>query len=815
MKIRLLTCLFFLRILLLKNIAFGQNYSFSRIGTVDLKGGYLGFASWCDFNSDGRMDVFVTGLDFGGDFKHALFYKNDGNNTFSETQIKNIPRVIYGSHSWGDYDNDGNIDLLYSGTKSGMSEDNITKLYRNNGNDSFTEININLIQVGEGDVDFVDLNNDGKTDLFLMGVDNYDQFNLAVYKNKGNSVFEYKNVSIARISGKRGNFSKCESRWADFDNDGLKDLVVSMSTASDFSFRFYKNLGNFEFQEVQIGLPRLNYISMAVGDINQDGLIDIVYVGSSSQRLSWTEQNNMNVLVNKGNLKFENTQSIQGVGVFWNNMDIADYTNDGYPDIIYHGSRENKEINIYSNNKNNTFAYTFHHIMSCEEGGSLFGDINNNNVLDILHYGRMKYPYDFEATYVYENTIGIANGKPLPPSELQMNAFKNDISFSWNHGTDDSTKSAGLYYNVRLGTKTSPDSLIAGNSTDTNLKFYHWGNVNKNRELKYKHFPEGRYMFNVQTIDNSYNVSRYSEPLEFCFKHSKGVFQDTITICSGDSVKLDPGEGFKGYKWNTGAQERVFYAKNAGQYNLILTDQDNCLRSETVFLKVKNKPEIDLGKDTTACIGDTISFQVPKYKQTLWSNNSAETSINVTETGKYRVWVTGFNNCVATDSVYAQFNAVPGVNLGNDTCLGFSDTLVLAVAGNYSSYLWSNGSKNVNMPVIAARAKPGPNIFWLKVTDGFGCSNTDTILVSINPFVKIDVYPVPFKNELNIRFDKRIGGKTIFEILDLNGKLIYKSESNGTIDFQKLEVLDPKKGLYFLRIRNELNYINQIFKIAH
>jgi hypothetical protein len=51
-------------------LGFGQ--TFQRIENIDLKSGYLGFESWCDFDSDGFLDIFVTGVDFGGDLQHAI-----------------------------------------------------------------------------------------------------------------------------------------------------------------------------------------------------------------------------------------------------------------------------------------------------------------------------------------------------------------------------------------------------------------------------------------------------------------------------------------------------------------------------------------------------------------------------------------------------------------------------------------------------------------------------------------------------------------------------------------------------------------------
>lgn len=710
MKSHFLHCFLIIQILITNSFIYAQNYCFSKIDGIDLKGGYLGFASWCDYNSDGKLDIFVTGEDFGGDFQHAMLYNNNGDNTFSESNVSNIPRVIYGSSSWCDYDNDGNIDLLYSGTTSGMSEDNITKVYQNDGKGNFTDINAPVVQVGEGHVEWVDINNDGKTDIFLMGISNHDQFEVGVYKNNGNNSFEKKDNPFTPIYGRRGNFSKCEAKWADFDNDGLKDVVIAMSSASDFSFRFYKNLGSFNFQEINIGLPRLNYVSMAPGDINQDGLIDLIYTGSLSQTLYSSEQNNIQILINKGNMNFENAPSITSVGVFWNNIELADYTNDGYPDILYYGSRDNSVVYIFKNNKNNTFSFAHHYILDSEEGGSLFGDVDNNNVLDILHYGRMKYPNDYEATYVYKNTIGTSNLKPGPPTEIKLNAFENDLSFKWNTGTDDSTKSDGLYYNIRIGTKTNPDSIISGNSTDTKLKFIQLGNMNKNKTFQYSDFPEGHYTINIQSIDNSYNVSKFSEGVDFCFKHPKGMFSDTLSICQGDSIKLEADLGFINYKWNTAEDTREIYVKNEGIYNVNLLDNENCLSSEVVFVRVNALPIINLPAQLYISDNDSAILDAGSQRKSyLWSTgDTTQTTIfygKKDEMGDHAIWVkvSDKNSCTSIDTTIINVSLKNGIMEVNDITFNiYPNPATDIISLNYSVL---KDKKDVTIQIINNKGK--------------------------------------------------------------------------------------------------------------
>lgn len=90
-----------------------NSQNFDLLNTQDFKGGFEGFASFVDYNNDGFLDVFVTGSDFNHSYPNAVFYDNNGDATFTESDINNLPRTIYGDYSWGDYDNNGTLDLIY------------------------------------------------------------------------------------------------------------------------------------------------------------------------------------------------------------------------------------------------------------------------------------------------------------------------------------------------------------------------------------------------------------------------------------------------------------------------------------------------------------------------------------------------------------------------------------------------------------------------------------------------------------------------------------------------------------------------------
>ena len=132
-----------------------------------------------------------------------------------------------------------------------------------------------------GNSDWVDIDNDGLLDIFLIGFNESKSIIIKSYKNIQNDDFiEVDITSIESIPGSTVNAGVNSARWADLDGDGLKDVVIAQSTSEDFVLEVYKNLGNFSFEKQNVGLPKLSYVAMELGDVNNDNLIDIIFTGS-------------------------------------------------------------------------------------------------------------------------------------------------------------------------------------------------------------------------------------------------------------------------------------------------------------------------------------------------------------------------------------------------------------------------------------------------------------------------------------------------------------------------------------------------------
>jgi len=156
-------------------------------------------ASWGDYDNDGDFDLFVCNGSGSYNVNNYL-YKNNGNGTFSKITdgiIVNDGGYSYVS-SWIDYDNDGWLDLFVINRKS-----TAPFLYHNNGDDTFTKITNEPILENDGlDFDAAcwgDYDNDGFLDLFISTWHSKNR----LYRNNGNS----NNWLKIKLEGKISNHS--------------------------------------------------------------------------------------------------------------------------------------------------------------------------------------------------------------------------------------------------------------------------------------------------------------------------------------------------------------------------------------------------------------------------------------------------------------------------------------------------------------------------------------------------------------------------------------------------------------------------------
>lgn len=304
-----------------------------------------------------------------------------------------IPGLGRSSTVWGDYDNDGDLDLaIQGGTASDIAT---TRIYRND-NGIFTDLGANLVALRDGCLNWVDYNKDGNLDLFIMGItDNYERCSI-LYKNEGNGIFVKTQFAFPGVaSGK--------SAWGDLDKDGYPDLVISGDTLSLNAFTaVYKNLEGNGFQKLAIPLPNLVSSMITIGDVDCNGDLDII-IGGDGESGNITQ-----IYYNYGMEFIAGTWPFQGTTA--GSIALVDVNRDGYPDIISMGMDflvGESIFKIYINNQNDNWTEQISYFTGLFTGNISLADFNLDGITDFVATGKSN-GCGSAATFLY---LGIGNGK--------------------------------------------------------------------------------------------------------------------------------------------------------------------------------------------------------------------------------------------------------------------------------------------------------------------------------------------------------------------------------------------------------------------
>jgi hypothetical protein len=271
-------------------------------------------AAWVDLDNDGLLDLVVLRYvqwDFDdvwcGEHREGyrsychpdifpaispLVYHNDGHGHFTEASVKmglDKPGKGLGI-AIADFDRDGKIDIAIA------NDSMLEFLYRNKGNGTFEEVGLPAEIAVDGDgrtyagmgVDFQDFNNDGLPDLIITNLANQKY---ALYRNNGDASFTYDSY-LSGIGGMTLLHSGWGIRFLDYDNDGLKDLLIAQGHDLDTIELNYPQLHYKEpmllarntgkgFIDVSAQSGDIFHQAwaargMAIGDIDNDGRIDAV-----------------------------------------------------------------------------------------------------------------------------------------------------------------------------------------------------------------------------------------------------------------------------------------------------------------------------------------------------------------------------------------------------------------------------------------------------------------------------------------------------------------------------------------------------------
>ncbi len=369
----------------------------SQVNVVDL---HLGSVKYLDYDNDGDIDLVTSGQNYNDIYTFYLTVYENENGTFSVSQ--QLEGVVYSSIETGDYDNDGDLDLLVSGAFQDAGGASLyTRIYEN-VNGTFSDANAGLPAVQNGNAVFADVDNDSDLDILITGYDiNGDNFS-ALYTNDNGS------YTLATLP-----FTTAESWLAlgDYDNDGDLDFAYTgYDDNYDYVTKIYNNDGN--------------------GTFTDSGFL------------------------------------LEGVGNFTGNNPVVwgDYDNDGDLDLVFAGTDNNYDDKTYLYTNNQTsFDLASEGLINLGSYANLkFIDLDGDNDLDFAISGGSDVDGYVGRTRFFENNTTVANAAPNAPSNLISSANPNNsMTFSWDAATDDFTPSNGLFYMLTVGTTQGGNEIAS------------------------------------------------------------------------------------------------------------------------------------------------------------------------------------------------------------------------------------------------------------------------------------------------------------------------------------------------------------------
>jgi hypothetical protein len=532
---------------------------------------------------------------------------------------------------------------------------------------------------------------------------------------------------------------------ADFDGDGLKDIVTNSAIMRNTS----TGVGNIGLVYVTNSRGVSNY-QVGAGDFNNDGKIDIIGNNGNGIYIAF------NTSTGPGNFNFTNRIYITNVGVRCTGIQIADVDGDGKTDFLGSQGSTNRAVSIRNTTANGSFTPSFEAPEYWNSGGaypyrSMIADFDKDGKIDFTSCNF----YGATNVAIWRNTSIVGNISFAPTVNFSSPTRNYRIGVGDVDGDgypDVVTKSLGVnVFSVYRNTSSAPGAISFAPRID----------YSSSRQAEVSGIVigdlDGDFVPDIATSGISSNTIR--------FHRNTGAQNDvtpptavcrniTVALSPNGTVSITPEMIDNGSGDACGIESLTlslsdFTCADIGPNTVTLTATDGAGNSASCTATVNVQPAaIIVAGQSTVCQGETVPMNANDGDTFQWkkdgTNIAGATNQNyiATTTGAYTVVVTNAGGCSGESLVTpVVVNENPTVDIspsGNAFLCPPSGTATLT-ATQSSIYQWMKDG--VDIPNATQQTYEATTVgsYSVSVIDLFGCSAvSDVTTISANP-AEIDV----------------------------------------------------------------------------
>lgn len=571
-------------------------------------------------------------------------------------------------------------------------------------------LNNSINQSGFNSVACGDIDNDGDKDLAFTSNLGTNPRDIYVYSNDGSATFSEEDDTSLSLPPTSGGDQRIPRsiHIADMDRDGTADLIVGNNT--DATFHIFKNTGSFNFNDAsEISGNNEPTGIIEIADFNNDGYLDVV---SLTFRVSNTGIHFFKNTSTIDNFNFEYQETVSNGG---QNSDAVsgDIDNDGLIDLVV-ASRNTGLISIFQN-QSSTDQITFGTSNNVSTTGTAasgvsLADLNGDGLLDIAS----------------SNATG------------DIYIFENTSSGSISFGSEEIQ------------------------STNSTTQFIISGDLNGDAkpDLAYTQSVQTSEVGNLAIILNRNCVQPQLSP----GPNDGGVFcsnPETFTL----TATASPGATYDwtvtgntnagGNSFNTGTTNSATFdlSSNTATTIEVTISQDGTCSAQTdtevytIAASVTGDPTIDISQAGVLCVNDNVTLSTPTgYDNYFWTlpDGSTQTSstvqlnpVSISDAGTYSLRVQNSGSCSSSEvSINVEVGQPPLLEIINNNldnfCAGTNVSLeVPDFRSDGFTYEWQlNGSDIGAGDIDSIYTSQGGN-YTVEVTDVNTCV-TETASYTIN-----------------------------------------------------------------------------------